>query len=228
VIEPLAFVSGKCRPIALGVLAALAAAALPIHPAALVAGAAESRDSVTYVLLQAGTDTSFMSGSMDDIRRATRMRSGREGLLYARLGGTAYVIRDAATLRAAEAIFEPQRALGERQSELGSRQAALGARQAELGSRQAALGAQQARIGGRQAKASPDRAVALAREQEELGRQQDALGRQQDALGEQQDALGRQQDALGEQQDRLGREAEVRLRALLEDAIRSGMAQRVR
>ena len=206
-IQP--FLSSARRRIALGALVALSGLIVLIQPA----GAVQSGDRSSYVLLTASSQSSTMSGSTDDLRRARALRTGREGLLYVRQGGAAYVIRDAATLRRAEAIFEPQQAMGARQAELGSRQAALG-------SRQAALGAEQARLGARQAVASPSRQDALARQQDELGRRQDALGRQQDALG-------RQQDALGREQDRLGREAQGRLRALVADAIRSGVAQRV-
>ena len=223
-IEPFATISSRCRPIFLAVLAALSSTLLIHHPSA-AASKVESQDRFSYVLIAAGDGSSTMSGSIDDVRRAQRLRHGSEALLYVRHAGTAYLIRDAETLGQAQAIFEPQMALGARQSELGSRQAALGARQAELGRQQAALGAQQARIGGRQAKASPDRAEALARQQEELGRQQDALGRQQDALGRQQDALGEQQDALGREQDALSRVAEERLRVLVADAIQRGVAQ---
>ncbi|HEV2747681.1 MAG TPA: hypothetical protein VGW34_10330 [Allosphingosinicella sp.] len=206
------FVPRHCRRIALAVAAALSAIG-PVVPGGAAASTAEAADRASYVLLAPGSRSSTMSGSMEDLRRAQSLRAGREGLLYVRYGGAAYVIRDAATLRRAQAIFEPQEALGARQAELGSRQAALGSRQAKLG-------AEQARLGARQASASPDRA-------DELGRQQDALGRRQDALGEQQDALGRQQDALGREQDRLGRAAEAKFRALLADAVRRGLAQRV-
>ena len=174
---------------------------------------AQSADRTSYVLFAEGSRSTTMSGSTEELNRAKALRVGDEALLYVRQGGAAYVIRDAATLRRAESIFEPQRALGSRQAELGSRQAALG-------SRQAALGAKQARIGAQQAIAPPGRA-------DELGRQQDALGRQQDALGRQQDALGAQQDALGREQDRLGREADAKFRALLADALQRDVAQRV-
>ena len=212
-IEPLSAMSCKGRVIALAVLTAISSPFLLFPPSAAVARAAESADRTSYVLLPAESRDSFMSGSIDDLRRAQALRARGEGLLYARYDGAAYVIRDPATLRRAQAIFEPQHALGERQAELGSRQAALGRRQAQLG-------AQQARLGSKQASASPSRADAL-------GRQQDELGRQQDELGRQQDALGRQQDALGREQDRLGRVADEALRALLAEAIRSGVAQRV-
>lgn len=210
-IESFAILSLQCRRLAVAALTALCGSIALIQPVA--AGAIQSDGGTSYVLLTAGSQNSMMSGSTDDLRRARALRAGREGLLYVRQGGAAYVIRDAATLRRAEAIFEPQQALGARQAELGSRQAALG-------SRQAALGAQQARLGARQASASPKQAEALARQQDELGRQQDALGRQQNALGTQQDVLGREQD-------RLGHQAQGRLRALLEEAIQRGVAQRL-
>ncbi len=211
--EPLALLADKCRRIALVALAAFFAPILLASPQAAVAGVADASDRLSYVLLSQGSRSSTMSGSTEDLRRARSLRNGQEGLLYIRDGGEAYVIRDAATLREAEAIFEPQKAMGARQAELGSRQAALGHRQARLG-------AEQARIGRLQASASPARAEAL-------GRQQDALGRQQDELGRQQDALGRQQDALGREQDRLGREADARFRSLVAEALQRGVAQRV-
>lgn len=209
-IGSFAILASNCRRVALAALAALCGSIALIQPVAADAIQADGRTS--YVLLTPGSRSTMMSGSTDDLRRARALRAGREGLLYVRQSGAAYVIRDPATLRRAEAIFEPQQALGARQAELGSRQAALG-------SRQAALGAEQARLGARQARASPRQAAALARQQSELGRQQDALGRQQDALG-------RQQEVLGREQERLGRQAQARLRALVEEAIRSGVAQR--
>ena len=221
--------SRNSRRFALAVLAlvALLSGPLLLIDAPLAAtGTAESAERFRYVFIAEGNGSSTMSALTDDIRRATSLRAGREALLYVRTADSAYVIRDVATLRRAEAIFAPQFALGEQQSELGSRQAELGEQQARLGAQQARLGAEQARIGGRQAHASPRRAVELGRQQDALGRQQDALGRQQSALGRQQDELGRQQDALGREQDRLGREAEARLRTLVAEAIRSGVAQR--
>lgn len=196
----------------LAVLAAFACLAVLVAPPAAAAAGAQSADRASYVLFAQGSGSSTMSGTTEDMARARALRVGREGLLYVRQGGVAYVIRDAETLRRAELIFEPQRRLGARQAELGSRQAALGRRQA-------ALGQEQARIGYHQASLSPGRA-------EELGRRQDALGRQQDDLGRQQDALGGQQNVLGREQDRLGREADANFRALLADALRSGVAQR--
>lgn len=207
-IEP--FLLRKFRLVA---LAAFVAFAAPGQSPAVAASDTPSSQRTSYVLLSPGNSNSTMSGSTDDLRRAQALRAGREGLLYVRQNGIAYVVRDAATLSRAEAIFAPQRVMGARQAELGSRQSAFG-------SRQAALGAEQARLGARQASASP-------RQQQVLGRQQAELGRRQDALGRQQDALGRQQSALGREQSRLGREADAKFRDLLADALRSGVARRV-
>lgn len=196
------------------ILASLAVlAGALISTPGLAADARRSADTWGYVLFNPGSRDLSMSGSMDDVRRARAVRSDGEGLLYVRQGASAYVIRDAATLRRAQALFEPQRLLGARQSELGSRQSALGQQQSRLG-------AQQARLGLRQASSSPQEAEALAHQQDDLGRQQDALGRQQDVLG-------REQDALGREQDRVARIAEEQLRTLVDEAIRSGLAQRV-
>ena len=170
-------------------------------------------DGDSYILMMAGEPgRMMMHGSTSDIARARALRTGTEPLLYLRRAGKTFLVRDAATLRQAEAIFKPQAALGEKQAALGSRQAALGARQAELGARQAQLSGRGIAAG--------TRSEALEREQEELGRQQQLLGEQQGALGEQQGRLGREQE-------RLGREARGKFRALVDDALRRGLAHEV-
>lgn len=202
-------------------------AALAALSALAMASPAAASDHAYYVLFTPGTESVMMSGSTDDITRARSLRHGNEALLYARVNGVAYIIRDPETLRSAGAIFRPQAEMGSKQAELGSRQAELGSRQAALGAQQAALGAKQAHIGALQSDARPSEQAEYGRQQDELGRQQDALGRQQDELGKQQDALGQQQDALGREQDRLGRIARDKFDALLADAMRRGLAQRV-
>jgi bla regulator protein blaR1 len=211
-IELLPNVSRKFR-LALVAATALVAPVVAVHGAAAIAAMTQAGDGVSYVLIEAGSRNSMMSGSLDHLRRAQALRNGSEALLYVRFGDAAYVIRDAATLRKAEAIFAPQQELGERQGELGERQGALGERQARLGAEQARLGALQAN--------------APARRAAELGRQQGELGRQQGALGEQQSALGRQQAELGREQARLGRIAQEQIRELVADAVRRGVAERV-
>ena len=60
-----------------------------------------------------------------------------------------------------------------------------------------------------------------------LGTQQAALGRRQAELGQHQAALGARQAELGREQARLAELAKPQFRALVAEAIRSGVAQRV-
>ena len=190
---------------------ALAMAPLP----ALAAGSTQiyTDNRLIYVLMTGDDHHSMMSGSTDDYNRARAYRAGNAPLLYVRQDGGAYVIRDAAILRRAMAIMAPQQELGRRQGELGKQQGALGRQQG-------ALGAQQGRLGAQMALSTPA-------QMRELGRQQGALGRQQGALGAQQAALGQRQAALGREQARLSELARPQFRALLDEAIRRGLAQRV-
>ena len=173
---------------------------------------ADSADRLSYVLLT-GDGSNMMSSSSDDIRHARALQAGGAPLLFVRQDGVAYVIRNPAILGRANAIMAPQR-------ELGRRQGALGEQQGELGRKQGALGAEQGRLGALMMNSTP-------RQMGELGRQQGELGRRQAALGEQQAILGRQQAALGRHQARLAEAAKPKLRALVADAIRRGLAQRV-
>src|SRR3712207_4029658 len=136
VTHAFATLTGKCRPIVLALLTAFSGFLVLGHAPAAADWTSDQPDRTSYVLFSQGGRDTTMSGSTDDLRRARRLRRGEEALLYVRQDGAAYVIRDAATLRRAEALFEPQRAMGARQAELGSRQAALGGRQAELGAEQ--------------------------------------------------------------------------------------------
>ena len=174
---------------------------------------ADSGDRFSYVLFADGNSSSMSVGNSDDWHRARALRTGDSPMLYVRDNGIGYVIRDPVTLARAKAIMKPQQELGRRQGELGELQG-------ELGRRQGALGAEQGRLGALMADAR-------AREMGELGRQQAELGRRQGELGRQQGELGKQQGALGKHQARLAKEAAPKIRALVADAIRRGVAQRV-
>lgn len=169
-------------------------------------------DRMSYVLVTGNGDSS-MNGSTDDLRHARSLRAGNSDMLYLRQGGSAYVIRDAALIGRARAIVKPQQELGERQGALGRQQGELGRRQGELGREQGRLGALMA--------------DATARRMGELGRQQGELGRRQAALGKQQAALGSRQAELGREQARLAELTKPQFRALVADAIRRGLAERV-
>src|SRR4028119_1583141 len=99
-------------------------------------------DGSSYVLLSAkDRGASTINGDYRDYARAQALRVGDAPLLYARQGGSAYVIRDAAVIARAQEIMRPQQ-------ELGGLQGALGAQQGELGRRQGELGRQPAERGG--------------------------------------------------------------------------------
>ncbi len=174
---------------------------------------AQAPDRMSYVLFAGNGNSSMGSGNMDDLSRARALRSGNAPMLYVRQDGATYVIRDPATLRRAEAIMAPQQ-------EVGRRQGKLGEQQGELGRRQGILGAEQGRLGAQMADAR-------VRELGALGEQQAALGRRQAELGKQQAALGARQAALGQEQARLAAQAMPLFRALVDEAIRRGVAQRV-
>jgi len=181
--------------------------------APIQAAGAESADRLSYVLFSGGAHSNTGSGDLRDFQLAQRLRTGDAPMLYVRQDGAAYVIRDPAILRRAEAIMAPQQELGRRQGELGRQQGELGRRQGELGREQGRLG----------------RLMADARVSEvgDLGRQQGELGRRQGELGRQQGELGRRQGALGREQARLAELARPQFRALVAEAIRRGVAQRV-
>jgi bla regulator protein BlaR1 len=183
----------------------------------------------SYVLLS-GDNRTVMNGSMSDVRKAQELQHGDEPLLYFRRSGKEYVVRDAATVKAAQELFRAQSELGEKQGALGAQQGELGGRQGELGARQGALGAKQAALAAKQVRMEQDGkdADAIDQEMEELNRQQEELGRQQEELGRQQEELGSRQEELGRQQERLGKEAEVKFRGLVDEALRTGKAQELK
>jgi hypothetical protein len=209
---PFAF-SANRRRIGVALLIAVAVPTGLVPAAAVAASERENGDRFRYVFIAQGDSSTTMNASAEDIERARAQRAGKEALLYVRDRGAAYVIRDADTLRRAAEIFRPQAIVGAQQGELGRRQGELGRRQGELGR-------EQGRLGMLQADARP-------REAAELGRQQGELGRRQGELGRQQGELGRQQGLLGQEQARLAKEAEVKIKALLADAIRRGVARRI-
>ena len=153
-------------------------------------------------------------------------------------------------------LGEGQAELGTEQAELGRRQAELGAEQAELAAQQAELGARMAEVDARAAALAAreyrageeerrqlrekrrqidaerepleERASELGRAMGELGRRQGELGRAQGELGRRQGQLGARQGVLGREQGRLGRIAEREVWKILDEAVASGSAERVR
>jgi len=214
-------------------------------------------DRDAWVLLRDRDDNVMMSGRTEDVAEAGRQRaSAGQPLLWFRHAGNAYVIRDAETLAAVEALFEPIRVLGEQQGALGEEQGKLGERQGKFGAQQGELGAQmgelsaklnllnadqleltakQIRNGNVETEALKRQAADIEAQMKKvsdqitaLGRSQEQLGRQQEALGREQERFGRQQEALGQKQEDASKRIEQQMRELLERAITRGQAERAR
>lgn len=144
--------------------------------------------------------------------------------------------------------------LGGEQGELGGEQGELGAEQGRLGAEQARLAAEQARLAAASTAASLEQAAAemeggkdaearhrlrterreqavkmraLAEEERALAESQRALARQQRALAAQQRALAEKQRALAERQREASKQAEAELDRILDEALRTGKAERV-
>ncbi|WP_223638942.1 M56 family metallopeptidase [Corallococcus sp. EGB] len=151
-------------------------------------------------------------------------------------------------------LGDAQSTLGEKQAELGQKQAELGQKQAELGYPLSQLVAKHAAIASKRAEIAMERArlhsladgperdrqeaeldkrdesfdqemEELDKQQEEINRKMEALGEEQQELGEQQAALGEQQGELGEQQAARSRENVKKVMAVIDEAIRKGLAE---
>jgi bla regulator protein BlaR1 len=170
--------------------------------------------------------------------RELRREYGRQ-FFWFRHDGRAYVVRDAATIQKLIDLYRPQSELGREQGELGRKQGALGRKQGELGRRQGELGREQGLLGAEQARLATrfdddddpgvqSRHRELERRERDLSRKQEELGRQQGELGREQSRLGEQQSRLGERQSALSREIEQKVKPLMDEMIRKGVAEQVR
>jgi beta-lactamase regulating signal transducer with metallopeptidase domain len=185
-----------------------------------------------------------------DLKHLRALRdASKADIVWFRRNGKAYIIRDAATVQQAKAIWAPQEAqIDKLMEELHRQQGTLSAQQeelsrlmeqvrvpvpdltAELQKLQAQLdqlhkhGATQEELGEVQS-ALGDLQGKLGEIQGKVGEQQGALGAKQGELGELQGKLGEQQGKLGEQQARLAEEASRKMKALLDNALARGLAQ---
>lgn len=199
-----------------------------------------------WVYLQKSGDDESLSGSGDrvDFEEARRLRDqANSDVLWVRLENDRYLIRDRGLLARARTAIEPVERLGREQGELGRQQGALGRRQGELGREQGQLGREQGRLAARQAQIAVRRARATARgdaddsydgDDRDLERQmarladrQDELSRRQSELAKEQEPLARRQGELGEQQGKASEELRRELRKIVDEAVRSGKAERL-
>lgn len=205
-------------------------------------------DDVRFVIVSGKTDSVTMSGSTGDARHAENLKKKIPGdFIWFQIDEKSYIIRDEATIDRARKLWAPQ-------EELGEKQEALGKQQEELGKQQEALGAkmEQVRVSIPDMTAELDRVKAKLKQlgasatmdqigeiqseigelqsrigelQSQAGDQQSKFGEQQGALGEQQAKLGAEQAKLGEQQAKIAKEATIKMKALLDEAIKNGNAK---
>ena len=268
------FVASAVVGLALAAIAPLhLVARAPASPAAIAASAApetatqqtalrarnELREADLNFVLFLDENRTTMSGSVPgDINRAKRLKRAGEPMLWFRMAGREYVVRDQAVLRDIHKLWEPVDAVGDEQGKVGEKQGAIGAQQGAIGSRQGEVGAEQGRIGERQGKIGIEQGKLAERElsrsltsaqkaefekqRRELNDQMRELDREMGKrdvkmreldtpmgeLNEQMKALDRQMSVLNRRMEEAVKRAEEEMRTLLDRAISSGAAQAVK
>jgi len=205
-------------------------------------------DSQRFVIVTGKSDSLTMSGSTDDARHVEKLRKSIAGdFIWFQRDEKSYIIRDQATIDRAKQLWAPQDELGKQQDELGKQQDALGKQQDELGAKMeqihvnvpdmtAELDKLKAELKALGPNATLDQLGDIQSEMGELqskmgdlqsqaGDQQGKLGEQIGALGEKQGKLGEQQGELGRRQAELAQKASHEMKQILDEALKSGLAQ---
>ena len=194
----------------------------------------------------------WMEGRKEEIEKARKQAGGKD-ILWFTHDGKSYIVDDPSTLTQIEAMYRPMEELGRQQEELGRKQEALGRQQEELGKKQESvsvptpdLSKEIARIDEAMAKLKASQGKSLTQEQyaelqERLGELQGRLGELQGQIGSRQGEfgqrmgelgakmgeLGAQQGALGAQQGRMARDADQKVKSIIDQALRNGTARPV-
>jgi hypothetical protein len=188
------------------------------------------------------------SGDIDKIRK-----QAHGDFLWFTRDGKSYFIDDPETLKQVEEMYKPMELLGKQQEELGRQQRELGKQQEELGRQQAQVSIPapdvskeiaeiNAAVASLQAKAGKTVTQQdLSDLQRKLGELQGKLGSLQGrmggmrgefgakmgALGAEQGKLGAQQGRLGAEQGRIAREADQKVKAIIDQRLQNGKAHPV-
>ena len=181
-------------------------------------------------------------GVDDDVREALagEARSGGAPVLWLRLDGEDWVVRDRALVDRAGRLLQPMRDLGKQMGALGGEMGTLGAEQGRHGAEAGRLAARQAALAVRLALAGPTddgdalgerERLALQRKRLELSRERAGVERslaraEARELGERMGELGRRMEELGRRMRVLGRRAERGMRELAREAIAARKAER--
>jgi beta-lactamase regulating signal transducer with metallopeptidase domain len=228
-----------------------AAAPMPPVPPAPPAQAGRSfrisrYDDNAWVMFRGGEV--MMNGSpADEAEARIARRAVGSDIVWMRLDGRTYVIRDKAILDRIGVLYQPMEELGREQRTLGEKQRALGEEQRKLGEQmrlvkvnvpdleaeidriradlkalqsgatQSELGRLQHRVGELQSR--------IGQIQGQAGSEQSRIGQQQGELGRKQGELGRQQGELGRKQGEMAEQASKQVLEILREAVKSGRAK---
>jgi len=177
----------------------------------------------SYVLLD--SEHSVAVSSTDELREAREAQQGDTPMLWLRRGDARYIVRDAATVARFRAAFDDVVELGEQQGALGSRQGTIGAEQGAVGTRQGEIGGRIAELALQAARGDDDTSRRSALEA--LQAESRKLGAQMGTLASQQAALAGEQGELAKQQANAQARASRQAKAIVDEVIASGHAQRL-
>ena len=185
-----------------------------------------------FVLM--GDGDNFVNASLADLKQARRDARDGEPVLWVRRGQARYLIRDPAVLRQLGRNQSEVAALGEAQADLGDRQSEIGEQMAKLSMQVTAdvmahldddavtqVAAQHATL---DAAAEANQAARQARKASDKAVDAQQLAR----VAREQAELGREQARLAQQQSLASARAARDVRAVIDQALSSGKAERLR
>jgi beta-lactamase regulating signal transducer with metallopeptidase domain len=207
----------------------------------------------SYALVMEPGDKAHFSGNYHSAEIEKAKRAAHGAFLWFTHDGRSYVVDDPAIVNQIEAMYKPIEALGHQQEELGKQQEELGRQQEELGRKQEEASVPTPDISKEIAKLSEALAKLRTKEggaitsedladiqnrigdiqgrlgdlQGQIGAEQGRLGEEQGKLGEQQGKLGAEQGRLGAEQGRIARDADRKVKSIIDQSLQNGKARPV-
>jgi hypothetical protein len=216
-------------------------------------GYAYSSNGESYAYVSGNDRHAHFSGDLHngEIDKARNMAHG--DFLWFSHNGKSYVVDDPQTMAQIQAMYKPMEELGRQQEELGRQQEVLGRQQEELGRKQEQASVPTPDIAKEMADLNAAAASLQAKKnatitvdeladlqgkigelqgklgdlQGQVGQKQGELGREQGRLGAQQGRLGERQGRLGAEQGRLARDADVKIKSIIDESLKDGKAKPV-
>ena len=146
--------------------ALVAAVALTIVPVRLLAKEAKEQDVSRCLDIGSGKASAYvitngsshsMCGDISDVDRAVKARGNGQDVIWFRVDGKDWVVRDPQTVADAQELMRRVGGIGKRQGVIGEEQGRIGAEQAEMGMQQGEIGMRQAEIALKKASIQLDR-----------------------------------------------------------------------